>query len=209
MAVLYVIIIIHELGHLLVGKHLGFPIRTFSIGIGPLVSTLGTHHGIRYEVRLLPIAGYVSMADDADDTTLAPYDDTQHTPQQEIVLYAAGVLMNLLSVGLVQSLYLLLPWGIMSLTGQPYRGWLVSEFSTSVVQVFCDVSIWLVCFNLLPIPGLDGGRMLVAGIEVWCKRRFDADNKQLVHLAGMLLVLIWVAWDWIKFIGWIVAPLFE
>ena len=25
------------------------------------------------------------------------------------------------------------------------------------------------CFNLLPIPGLDGGRMLVAGIEVWRK----------------------------------------
>ena len=141
MAVLYVIIIIHELGHLLVGKHLGFPIRTFSVGIGPLVSVLGTHQGIRYEVRLLPIAGYVSLADDTDDIALATSDVPQHTSQQEIVMYAAGVLMNLLSVVLVQCVYLLLPWGITYLTGQPYRGWLVSEFSTSAVQVFRDVSI--------------------------------------------------------------------
>ena len=133
MAVLYVIIIIHELGHLLAGKHLSFPIRAFSVGIGPLVSVLGTHQGIRYEVRLLPIAGYVSLADDTDDIALATSDDTQHTPQQEIVMYAAGVLMNLLSVVLVQCVYLLLPWGITYLTGQPYRGCIMWPPPTSPI----------------------------------------------------------------------------
>lgn len=199
-ALLYVVIIIHEFGHLLVGKWLGFPVRTFSIGMGPLIKVLAVHDGIRYEWRWIPIGGYVAMADDDE----VPPD--AYTPLHELLLYGAGVWMNLMSVGLVQLYVVGYPWLIHHMTGAPMVGW-HDGLLVVLVQAFCDVSVAVMAFNILPIPGLDGGRMLVAGIEVWRKQRFAVDNKQLVHLAGMLLVLIWVAWDWIKFIGWIFAPL--
>jgi len=199
-ALLYVVIIIHEFGHLLVGKWLGFPVRTFSIGMGPLIKVLAVHDGISYEWRWIPIGGYVAMADDDE----VPPD--AHTPLHELLLYGAGVWMNLMSVGLVQLYVVGYPWLMYHMTGAQMVGW-HEGLLVELMQAFCDVSVAVMAFNMLPIPGLDGGRMLVAGIEVWRKRRFNASNKLLVHTVGLLLVLIWVAWDWIKFIGWMVAPL--
>ncbi|MGL4588998.1 MAG: RIP metalloprotease RseP [Mycoplasmatales bacterium] len=58
-----IIVFIHELGHLLVAKYYGVFCHEFAIGMGPKVKTIYTDKtGTVYNIRLLPIGGFVQMA---------------------------------------------------------------------------------------------------------------------------------------------------
>jgi regulator of sigma E protease len=43
--------------------------------------------------------------------------------------------------------------------------------------------------NLLPIPALDGGRIMFVLIEAIRGRRIEPEREGMVHLVGMLLLL--------------------
>jgi regulator of sigma E protease len=52
------------------------------------------------------------------------------------------------------------------------------------------LSINLAIFNLLPIPALDGGRLLFVLLEALRGgRRISAEREGMVHLVGMLVLL--------------------
>ncbi len=52
----------------------------------------------------------------------------------------------------------------------------------------------LAVVNLLPIPGLDGGRLLILGIEVLRRgRRLAPEREALINLAGMVFLLSLIA----------------
>ncbi|MBI2323298.1 MAG: site-2 protease family protein [Chloroflexi bacterium] len=66
------------------------------------------------------------------------------------------------------------------------------------------LGVGLAVANLLPIPGLDGGRLLFVLIEALRGRRIDPRREGLVHLVGMILLM-----SLVLFISYrdIVAPL--
>ena len=43
--------------------------------------------------------------------------------------------------------------------------------------------------NLLPIPGLDGGRILFVAIELLRGKPMDPEREGMVHLVGLFLLL--------------------
>jgi len=43
--------------------------------------------------------------------------------------------------------------------------------------------------NLLPLPALDGGRLVFVGIEALTKKRLKPEIEQIVHLVGILLLI--------------------
>jgi regulator of sigma E protease len=43
--------------------------------------------------------------------------------------------------------------------------------------------------NLLPLPALDGGRLVFILVEVIRRRRIDPRKETIVHLVGMALLL--------------------
>ncbi|HQQ39915.1 MAG TPA: site-2 protease family protein, partial [Clostridia bacterium] len=53
---LSLLVMIHELGHFLAGRALGFSILEFAIGMGPVLWKT-TRNGIQYSIRALPIGG--------------------------------------------------------------------------------------------------------------------------------------------------------
>jgi regulator of sigma E protease len=53
----------------------------------------------------------------------------------------------------------------------------------------CILSINLGLINLLPIPALDGGRLLFIAVEAIRGRRIEPAREQLVHLIGFALVI--------------------
>lgn len=57
-----VIVIIHELGHLIFAKLSGILVREFSIGMGPKLVSHRGKDGTTYTLRMLPLGGYVRMA---------------------------------------------------------------------------------------------------------------------------------------------------
>lgn len=54
--IMSLLVMIHELGHFLAGRALGFSILEFAIGMGPVLWKK-TKNGIQYSVRALPIGG--------------------------------------------------------------------------------------------------------------------------------------------------------
>ncbi|MCA9852434.1 MAG: site-2 protease family protein, partial [Dehalococcoidia bacterium] len=59
-----------------------------------------------------------------------------------------------------------------------------------LIELAALLSLSLAFFNVLPIPGLDGGRALFIFIEILRGgRRISPEREGLVHLAGMALLL--------------------
>jgi regulator of sigma E protease len=58
-----------------------------------------------------------------------------------------------------------------------------------VLQIIATISIALGLFNLLPVPALDGGRLVFLGVEVISRRRVRPTIEAAVHTVGFLLLL--------------------
>ncbi len=71
--ILLLMITIHEFGHYIAGKILGFKIEEFSIGFGPKIFTKKKKNGEAFSIRWLPLGGYCAFAGEGDDEKiLAP-----------------------------------------------------------------------------------------------------------------------------------------
>ena len=55
--------------------------------------------------------------------------------------------------------------------------------------VLANISIGLAIFNFLPVPALDGGRLVFLGIELVSGRKVNPKAETVVHLIGLLLLL--------------------
>lgn len=55
------------------------------------------------------------------------------------------------------------------------------------------LSAYLGAFNLLPVPALDGGRLLFLGFEAASRRRANAKTEATVHAIGILMFLTLIA----------------
>jgi regulator of sigma E protease len=58
-----------------------------------------------------------------------------------------------------------------------------------VILLIAVISVNLALFNLLPIPALDGARMLFALFEMVTGRRVSPKVETLVHTLGFILLL--------------------
>ena len=65
-AILSLIVAVHELGHYLVGRWCGVKIDAFSLGFGPELFARVDSHGTRWRVGALPLGGYVKFHGDAN-----------------------------------------------------------------------------------------------------------------------------------------------
>jgi len=57
-----------------------------------------------------------------------------------------------------------------------------------------EISLMLAIFNLLPVPALDGGRLLVLGWELATRRRPNPRVENAVHMVGFLALLALLLW---------------
>ena len=66
LAVLTVVVFVHELGHFLVGRWCGVGVTAFSIGFGPEIVGWNDRHGTRWKLSAIPLGGYVKFAGDVN-----------------------------------------------------------------------------------------------------------------------------------------------
>ncbi len=57
------------------------------------------------------------------------------------------------------------------------------------LMIIALISIYLGLFNLLPVPGLDGGRLVFLGWEAVSRRKVNQRVEQAIHMVGVLALL--------------------
>jgi regulator of sigma E protease len=93
------------------------------------------------------------------------------------------------------------PVGIAQLSGESAeQGW------TSLVNLMATISLNLGLLNLLPIPVLDGGHILILALEGVARRNFSMRVKERMLLAGfvlLLMLMITVIYNDLTRISWV------
>ncbi len=56
-------------------------------------------------------------------------------------------------------------------------------------SILANISVGLALFNFLPVPALDGGRLVFLGVELVTGRKVNARLESVVHVIGLLLLL--------------------
>ena len=213
--VIGLLIAIHEYGHLLAAKLCHIPVKRFSIGFGPKL--FGFKLGeTSYWFSLIPLGGYVLPAlEDTDFRRLPAYKRITFAlggPVANIVAAFGGLLVIGLSqfsltgvqaisfaaTQLVTGLQLQLHGlstlftdfrqmsgivGIVAVGGAQFGSTLANLLTFSVM-----INISLAVLNLLPLPPLDGGRVLFCVLEKIY--RPIAKVEAPVTLVGWALVMV-------------------
>src|SRR6266850_225599 len=55
--------------------------------------------------------------------------------------------------------------------------------------ILANISVGLAIFNFLPVPALDGGRLVFLGIELVSGRKVNQRAETVVHLVGFLFLV--------------------
>lgn len=95
--ILSVIVVVHELGHLIAAKKFNVYCKEFSIGMGPVIWQKQKKE-TAWSIRLLPIGGFVAMAGEDGEDDDIPYERTLNGIKtwKQIIIMAAGAFMNII-----------------------------------------------------------------------------------------------------------------
>ncbi len=107
-AVLAILILVHELGHFIAARSQGIYANRFSLGFGP---TIWKYQGTQteYALRAFPLGGFVGFPDDDPDSDIPPNDPNllRNRPVLDrAIVISAGVIANLIFAYLVLVLQL-------------------------------------------------------------------------------------------------------
>ena len=91
--VLLAMITVHEFGHYITGKMLGFGIEEFAIGFGPKLFSKTKKNGEIFSVRLFPLGGFCAfLGEDKDEADPKAFNNRK--PWQRLIVLVSGAAMN-------------------------------------------------------------------------------------------------------------------
>ena len=82
-AVLTVIVFVHEMGHYLVARWCGIAIQTFSLGFGPEIVGFNDRHGTRWKISVIPLGGFVRFVGDMNAASMPDPELVAALPEAE------------------------------------------------------------------------------------------------------------------------------
>lgn len=215
LVMVYLVLGLHELGHLMALRRYGVPVPLFALG-GPPWVFRRSWRGTEYRLGLVPLAGFV--APDVSGVEALP-------KARYALVYLAGPLMNL--AGALVGLLLLwalqgdvgvLAKGLVAMVSFPlllveglweFLAGTAPEGSTGFLAFFREgsrvvglglqgvVGLWVALnmvmgwFNLLPLPPLDGGQVVFGLLREWRLARSLGVWATWVGLGFVLVVLLW------------------
>lgn len=187
------LILVHEFGHFIFAKIVNVNISVFSVGFGPVLFRRKWHE-TEYRISLIPLGGYVmpGVKDEKEFFNIPAYKRIIFSaggPLANIILplivlvgisiYSTGmsfasavytpitqVLNSVLSIGKAVSLIFSTPEKLSGVVGIiAVGGQIIGSGIFKAINLLIMLSLNLAVFNLLPIPALDGGKILLYLLE--------------------------------------------
>ncbi len=94
---LMAMIVIHEFGHFLAGRLLGFKIEEFGIGFGPAIFKRTLKSGMQFSIRPIPLGGFCQFEGEDEDGNESPTAFNNQKPWKRIIVLISGALFNFVS----------------------------------------------------------------------------------------------------------------
>lgn len=97
LAILLLMVMIHELGHYTFGKIFKFMINEFSIGFGKAIYSKTKKNGEKFSIRIFPLGGYCAFEgeDEANNESEGAFNN--QAPWKRLLVLLGGVLFNFIS----------------------------------------------------------------------------------------------------------------
>ena len=212
------LIFIHEGGHFLVAKLCRVKVNEFAIGFGPKIWKKQTKE-TKYALRLIPLGGFVSMEGEDESSDDAKSFTKASIPKRIAIVAAGaainiifGLLIYFILIlvmykdislaftatgnfilTIFQSLKMLFTGvvGIEDLTGPVGISELVTHTTNiaNYVYLVAMISVSLGVTNLLPIPALDGGKILILIIEAIRRKPIKQELEIKIQLLGFSILI--------------------
>jgi len=93
---LLLMVMIHEFGHYIAGKILGFKINEFSVGFGPKIFQKKKKNGEVFSLRTIPLGGYCAF-DGEDEKSDSPTAFNNQKAWKRLIVLFAGAFFNFIS----------------------------------------------------------------------------------------------------------------
>lgn len=95
-------VVVHELGHYVAGKILGFKILEFSIGFGPKIfKHTNKKTGEIFSIRPFPLGGFCQFEGEDEEGNESPTAFNNQAPWKRLIVLFSGAFMNLVSGWLI------------------------------------------------------------------------------------------------------------
>lgn len=208
------LILIHELGHFFAARAMGVAVRRLSIGFGPRLLTV-ERGGIEYALSAIPLGGYVMLDIESEDDYRAiplakrvifsiagPFANV-------VVAVACFAALNIVNDGWSLQALLHAPGQTLSMTGKILASLpalfdrpdalsgvigivaqgseVIAGSAVRALQFAILITLNLAIFNMLPIPVLDGGKIMFDVLERIAPR--VARLRGVVTVASMIGLL--------------------
>ncbi|MBU0531434.1 MAG: RIP metalloprotease RseP [Candidatus Uhrbacteria bacterium] len=105
LAVLSVLVLVHEIGHFITARKFGCKVDEFGVGFPPKAMTITKRKGVEYTINWIPLGGFVKIKGESGENA-DEHDSFASKPAwQRFIILSAGVIMNfvlaavLLSIG--------------------------------------------------------------------------------------------------------------
>jgi membrane-associated protease RseP (regulator of RpoE activity) len=168
-AALIVTTLIHELGHLTAARLLRIPVRRVAVGMGPVFWRRSLNDDSEFVLRAIPTGMAIGVPGRRNP------DGTPRRPiHHDVLMAAAGPMMSLLLAAFL--------WEAAQTSLFPtwLQFWLAS---TALLSAFLGIA------NLLPVPGLDGGHLLLLGAAS-LGLQLSPEREMQAHHMGVRLVTV-------------------
>ena len=213
------LIFIHEGGHFTVAKLCKVKVNQFAIGFGPKIVEFKGKETI-YALRLIPLGGFVSLEGENGESTEERAFNNASIPKRIAIVAAGAMVniifglaiyfilasiiygnvsLALKALGnyfyaLIESIKMLFTGnvGINDLTGPVGISGMVSQ-TTSIkeyVYLISIISTSLGITNLLPLPALDGGKIVLLIIEAIRKKPLKQETEIQIQLIGFSILIV-------------------
>ena len=216
--VLGFLVFIHEGGHFLVAKLCKVRVNEFAIGFGPTIWKKQGKE-TKYALRLFPLGGFVSMEGEEEPSEEQGSFTKASIPKRIAIVVAGALVnilfgvfvffiiasilqknmyYGLLSTGnflgsIVESLKMLFTGnvGVNDMMGPVGLSTVVSSTQgiLDFFYILSVISLSLGVTNLLPIPALDGGKILILIIEAIRKKPMKEDLEIKIQMLGFAFLI--------------------